>query len=148
MNKSVYLGMLILDISKTLMYEFWYDNIKPKCEDRSKLCYTDTDSFIIHIITEDFYRDIADDVTKWFDTSNYDENDKIPLPTGKNKRVYVFFKDELGGDIMKASAALRAKTYPSLADDDDEEEKAKGTKKFYDMTNFFFAKIYSSFRAS
>ena len=148
MNKSVYLGMSILDISKTLMYEFWYDYIKPKYEDRSKLCYTDPDSFIIHIITKDFYRDIADDVTKWFDTSNYDENDKIPLPTGKNKRVYGFFKDELGGDIMKESAALRAKTYPYLADDDDEEEKAKGTKKFYDMTNFFFAKIYSSFLAS
>ena len=64
MNKPVYLGMLILDISKTLMYEFWYDYIKLKYGDRAKLCYMDTDSFIIHIITEDFYEDIADDVER------------------------------------------------------------------------------------
>ena len=76
MNKPVYLGMSILDIRKTLMYEFWYDYIKPKHGDRAKLCYSDTDNFIIHIITEDFYEDIANDVGKWFDTSNYDENDK------------------------------------------------------------------------
>ena len=93
MNKPVYLGLSILDISKTLMYEFWYDYTKPKYRDRAKLCYTDTDSFIIHIKTEDFYRDIADDVKKWFDTSNYDENDNRSLPIGKNKRVYGFFKD-------------------------------------------------------
>ena len=70
MNKPVYLGMSILDISKTLIYEFWYDDIKPKYGDRAKLCYMDTDSFIIHIETEDFYRNIADDVERWFDTSN------------------------------------------------------------------------------
>ena len=79
MNKPVYLGMSILDISKTLMYKFWYDYITPKCEDRAKLCYTDTDSFIIHTITEDFFEDIAGDVKKWFDTSNHDENDKRTL---------------------------------------------------------------------
>ena len=101
MNKPVYLGMSILDISKTLMYKFWYDYIKPKYEDRAKLCYTDTDSFIIHIITENFFEDIAGDVEIWFDASNYDKNDKRPLPTGMNKIVYVFFKDELGGKIMK-----------------------------------------------
>ena len=71
MNKP--LGMSILDISKTLVYGFWYDYIKPKYGDRAKLCYMNTDSFIIHIITKDFYKD---DVEKWFDTSNYDENDK------------------------------------------------------------------------
>ena len=76
MNKPIYLGMSILDISKTLMYEFWYDYIKPKYQDRAKLCYMDTDSFVIHIKIEDFYEDIADDVEKWFDTSNYDEHDK------------------------------------------------------------------------
>ena len=64
MNKPVYLGMSILDISKTLMYEFWYDYIKPKYEDRAKLCYVDTDSFIIHIKIEDFYENIADDVER------------------------------------------------------------------------------------
>ena len=87
MNKPIYLGMSILDISRTLMYEFWYDYIKPKYQDKSKLCYTDTDSFIIHIMTEDFYEDIATDVKKWFGTSNYNENDKRPLPIGKNKKL-------------------------------------------------------------
>ena len=101
MNKPVYLGMSILDISKTLMYEFWCDYIKPKYGDRAKLCFTDTESFVIHIITEYFYEDIADNVESWFDTSNYDENDKRPLPIGKNKRVIGLFKDHLGRKIMK-----------------------------------------------
>ena len=76
MNKPVYLGMSILDSRKTLMYEFWYDYIKPKYQDKAKLCYMDTDSFVIHIKTEDFYEDIANDVEEWFETSNYDEDDK------------------------------------------------------------------------
>ena len=101
MNKPVYLGMSILDISKTLMYEFWYDHIKPKYRDRAKLCYIDTDSFVIHIKTEDFYEDIAGDVERWSDTSNYDEDGKRPLPIGKNKKVIGIMKDELGGKIMK-----------------------------------------------
>ena len=129
MNKPIYLGMSILDISKTLMYEFWYDYIKPKYQDKAKLCYMDTDSFAIYIKTEDFYEDIAGDVERWFDTSNYDENDKRPLPIGKNKKVCGFFKDELGGKIMKEFVALRAKTYAYLMDDDSEHKKAKGTKK-------------------
>ena len=129
MNKPVYLGMSILDISKTLMYKFWYDYIKPKYEDRAKLCYMDTDSFIIHIITEDFYKDIADDVEIWFDTSNYDENDKRHLPIGKSEKVIGLFKDVLGGKFMKEFCALRAKTYAYLMDDDSEKKKAKGTKK-------------------
>ena len=87
MNKTVYHGQAILDISKTLMYEFWYDYIKPKYQEKAKLCYVDTDSFIMNIKTEDFYKDIANDVEKWFDTSNYDKNDKRPLPIGKNKKV-------------------------------------------------------------
>ena len=128
MNKPIYLGMSILDISKTLMYEFWYDYIKPKYEDAAKLCYMDTDSFIIHIKTEDFYEDIANDVEKWFDTSNYDENDKRPLPIGKNKKVVCLFKDELGGRIMKELVGLRAKIYAYLLDDDTEYKKAKGKK--------------------
>ena len=76
MNKPVYLGMPILDISEALMHKFWYDYIQPKYEDRSKLCYTDTDSFIISIITEDFFVDSSDELEIWFVTSNYDENDK------------------------------------------------------------------------
>ena len=127
MNKPVYLGMSILDISKTLMYEFWYDYIKPKYQDKAKLCYMDTDSFVIHIKTEDFYEDIANDVEEWFDTSNYDDNG--PLPTGKNKKVIGLFKDELGGKIMIAFVGLRAKTYAYLMDDNSEHKKAKETKK-------------------
>ena len=88
MNKPIYLGMSILDISKTLMYEFWYDYIKPKYQDKAKLCYMDIESFIIHIKTEDCYKDIANDVERCFDTSNHDENDERPLPIGKNKKVY------------------------------------------------------------
>ena len=69
-----------------------------------------TDSFVIHIKTEDFYKDIANDVEKWFDTSNYDENDERPLPISKNKKVTGLFKDELGGKIMKVFVGVRAKT--------------------------------------
>ena len=128
-NKPIYLGMSILDISKTLMYKIWYDYFKPKYGDKAKLCYTDTDSFIIHIITEDFFEDISNDVQLWYDTSNYDENDKRPLPIGKNKNVIGLFKDELGGRIMKEFCALRAKTYSYLMDDNSEVKKSKGTKK-------------------
>ena len=109
MNKPVYLRLSILEISKTLMYEFWYDYIKPKYSDNVKLCYMDTDSFIMHIKTEDFYEDIANDVEKRFDTSNYQVN--RPLPIGKNKKVIGLVKDELGGKIMTEVAALRPKTF-------------------------------------
>ena len=129
MNKPIYLGQAILDISKTLMYEFWYDYIKPKYGDKARLCYMDTDSFVMHIKTEDFYKDIAGDVERWFDTSNYDEKDKRPLPIGKNKKVIGMFKDELGGKIMTEFCALRAKAYAYKLDDDTEMKKAKGTKK-------------------
>ena len=83
MNKPVYLGISILDISKTLMYEFWYDYRKPRYKDKAKLCYMDTDSFVINIFTEDFFEDINNDVERWFDTSNYDKIDKRPLLRGK-----------------------------------------------------------------
>ena len=89
----------------------------------------DTDSFVIYIETEDFYKDIANDVKRWFDTSNYDENDKRPLPIGKNKKIPGLFKDELGGKIMTLFVSVRAKTYAYLMDDDSEHKKAKGTKK-------------------
>ena len=111
MDKPLYLGMSILDISKRLMYEFWYDYIKPKYRDRSKLCFMDTDSFVIHIITEDFYKDIANDIERWLDTSNYDKNNDRPLPIAKNKKVIGLFKDELGGKIMKVFVGVRAKTW-------------------------------------
>ena len=89
----------------------------------------DTDSFVIYIKTEDFYEDIANDVEKQFDTSNYDENDKRLLPIGKNKKVIGLFKAELSGKIMTEFVALRAKAYPYLMEDNSEHKKAKGTKK-------------------
>ena len=97
MNKPIYLGQAILDISKTLMYEFLYDYIKPKYGDKARLCYMDTDSSVIYIKTEDFYKDVAGDVKRWFDTSYYDEKDERPLPTGKNIKEIGLFKDEFGG---------------------------------------------------
>ena len=84
MNKPVFLGLSILEISKTLMYEFWYDYMKPKYGDNVKLCYMHTDSFIMHIKTDYFYKDIADDAEKIFDTSSYEVN--RPFPAGKNKK--------------------------------------------------------------
>ena len=130
MNKPIYLGQAILDISKTLMYEFWYNYIKPKFGDKARLCYTDTDSFVIYIKTKDFYKDIANDVEKWFDTSNYDIKNERPLPIGKNKKVIGLFKDELGGKIIIEFCALRAKAYAYLMEDESEHKNAKGTKKY------------------
>ena len=130
MDKPVYLGLSILEISKTLMYEFWYDYIKPKYQDNAKLCYMDTETFIIYFKTEDFHEDIANDVEERFDTSNYEANK--PLPTGKNKKVIGLMKDELGRKIMREFVALRPKTYAYLMDDNGTQvtkKKAKGTKK-------------------
>ena len=127
MNKPIYLGLSILEISKILMYEFWYDYMKPKYSGNVKLCYTDTDSFIINIKTKDFYKDIANDVEDRFDTSNYEVY--RPLPTGKNKKVIGLMKDELGGKVITEFVALRPKTYSYLTDDCKEDKKARGTKK-------------------
>ena len=104
MDKPIYLGQAILDVGKTLMYEFWYDYIKPKYEDKARVLYMNTDSFVINIKTEDFYQDIAHDVEKWFDTSKHNKNDKRPLPIGKNEKVVDKFKDELEGKIIIAKA--------------------------------------------
>ena len=73
---------------ETLIYEFWYDYIKPMYGDKARLCYTDTDSFIIHIKTEDFYKDISNDIDKWFDTSNFNKNENRPLEIGKKQKGY------------------------------------------------------------
>ena len=126
MNKPIYLGLSILEISKILMYEFWYDYMKPKYDNNVKLCYMDTDSFIMNIKTNDFYEDIASDVENRFDTSNYV---KRPLPMGKNKKVIGLMKDKLGGKIITEFVTLRPKTYSYLTDDGKEDKKAKGTKK-------------------
>ena len=153
MNKPVYLGLSILEIIKTLMYEFWYDYIKPKyqwncLQNNAKLCYMDNDSFIIiNIKTEDFYKDIADDAEKRFDTSNYEvECNSIdrPLLKGKNKKVIRVRKVELGGKIMTEFVAPRPKTYSYLMDDGNTDKKVKRAKKcvikrilkFNDYKNF------------
>ena len=136
MNKPIYLGLSILEISKILMYEFWYDYMKSKYNDNVKLCYMDTYSFVMHIKTNDFYKDIANDVECKFDTSNYVLNTsetsalaRGPLPIGKNKKVIGLMKDELGGEIITEFTALRPKTYSYLTDKDKIDKKAKGTKK-------------------
>ena len=133
MNKPIYLGQAILDISKTLMYVFWYDYIKPKYKEKARQCYMDTDSFFMYIKTEYFYKDIASDVERWFDTSNYDDDEanKRPLSIGKNKKVIGLFKDELGEKIIKEFCALRAKAYAYKLDDDTEKKNAKGSKKMH-----------------
>ena len=127
MNKPIHLGLTILDISKILMYEFWYNYMKPKYGNKVKLCYIDTDSFAMSVKTNDFYKDIANDVDKRFDTSNYDCN--RPLPIGKNKRVIGLMKDELGGKIITEFVTLRPKTYSYLTNDSNGDKKAKGTKR-------------------
>ena len=127
MNKPIYLGLSILEISKILMYEFWYDYMKPKYNNDVKLCCMDTDSFVMHIKTNDFYKDIASDAENRFDTSNYEVN--RPLPIAQNKKVIGLMKDELGGKIIMEFVTLRPKTYSFLTDDGKEDKKAKGTKK-------------------
>ena len=110
MNKPVYLGQAILDLSKMIMYEFHYDYMKHKCRDEDlTLCYMDTDSLIYSIRTEDFYKNIADDVEARFDTSDYVPD--RPLPVGLNIKVIGLMKDELGGKIMKEFVSLQPKMY-------------------------------------
>ena len=128
-TKPLYLGMSILDISKIPIYKFQYYYISPKYGDRAKLCYIDTDSFIINIKTKDFFEDISNDVGRWFDLSNYDKNDKRPLPIGKNKNTPGLFKDELGGKIITEFVALGTKAYSYLDNDGNKHKKSKGTKK-------------------
>ena len=115
MNKPVYLGQAILDLSKIVMYEFHYNNMKRKYNnDKFTLCYMDMDSLIYSIETDDFYKDIADDVKDRFDTSGY--NPDKPLPVGLNKKVIGLMKDELGGEIMTEFVTLRPKMYAYLVE--------------------------------
>ena len=128
MNKPVYLGQVILDLSKIVMYEFHYDYMVPKYGlEKLKLCYMDMDSLVYDIKTEDFYEDIADDVQARFDTSGYCP--KRPLPVGLNKKVIELMKDELGGAIMTEFVALKPKLYSYKKLDGLEDKKSKGFKK-------------------
>ena len=125
MNKPVYLGQVILDLSKIVMYEFHYDYMAPKYGKKLDLCYMDTDSLIYNIEMEDFSKDIAEDVPARFDTSGY--NPDRPLPVGLNK-VIGLMKDELGGEIMTEFVTLRPKTY-TYKTGSAESKKCKGIKK-------------------
>ena len=127
MNKPIYLGLSILELSKITMYEFWYDYVKVKYEDRVRLCYMDTDSFVLNVRTKDFYKDISEDVKDRFDTSNF-YCDR-PLPICVNKKVVGLMKDELGGGIITEFVGLRPKAYSYRTDDLVELKKAKRTKK-------------------
>ena len=130
LNKPIYLGMSILDISKTLMYEFHYDYVKPKWGDKARLLFTDTDSLCYEIETDDVYKDIKNDVDKWYDTSNYDKNHPSGLYSGKNKKIIGYMKDECGGKFITEFVGLRAKSYSFKTMNGEVEKKCKGVKKY------------------
>ena len=125
MNKPVYLGQAILDINKTIVCGFYYGYIKPKYNNKVKLAYMDTDSFIMQIFTDDFYNDISPDINEWFDTSCYSNK---PIKIGVNKKVLGMFKDETGDNEIIESVNVCAKLY-SFVSEVKEEKKAKGIKK-------------------
>ena len=104
-NKPDYLGICILDLSKTLMYDFHYNYIKPKYGAKAKFSFTDTDKLMYEIQTEDFYKDINVDVKHRFDT-----NHPSGIPSGLNKMLGMF-KDEVGGKVIDEFVGLRAKLY-------------------------------------
>ena len=128
MNKPIYVGQAVLDISKRLMYTFFYDYLKPKYWAKVKLCYMDTDSFIFHVYADDFYKDTSDDVFKWFGTSDYNENDNRLL-TGINKKVIGKFKDELKCKVMTEFVALASKVYAYLDDNNKGDKRDKRIKR-------------------
>ena len=127
-NKPVYCGMAILDISKTLIYDFHYKYIAPKFGEKQKLLFTDTDSLCYEIETEEFFKDIADDVDAMFDTSNFPK-DHVSGIQGKNKTFPGMMKDEAGGKIIEEFVGLRAKLYSYKMFEGKEEKKCKGIKK-------------------
>ena len=117
-----------MDLSKTVMYDFHYNYIKKKYGDKAKLFFTDTDSFMYEIETEDFYKDISADVKDRFDTSNYPPNHPSGIPVGFNKTVLGMMKDEAGGEIIDEFVGLRAKLYSDKMLEGDESKKCKGLK--------------------
>ena len=128
-NKPIYVGQAILDLSKTLMFDFHYNYIKNKYGDKAELLFTDTDSLMYLIQTDDFYRDINKDVKKKFDTSDYPENHPSGIKTGVNKKVIGKFKDEAAGKQITHFVGLRPKLYTFKVEEKGETRKAKGVKK-------------------
>ena len=106
-NKPVYLGMSILDLSKTLMYDFHYNYIKQKYGDKAKLLFTDTDSLMYERQTENFHKDISEDVKDKFDTSDYPPDHPSGIPSGLNKMVIGVFKDEAKGKIIDECKGIK-----------------------------------------
>ena len=120
--------MCILDLSKTLMYDFHYNYIKKKYGDRAKLLFTDTDSLAYEIKTDDFFADIAPDIRSRFDTSDYPKDHSSGIETGVNKKVIGMFKDEAAGKQIEEFVGLRSKLYSyKMAGVD--YKKCKGVKK-------------------
>ena len=128
-NKPVYVGQAILDLSKTLMFDFHYNYIKKKYGKKAELLFTDTDSLMHHICTEDFYKDINPDVIDKFDTSDYPPNHPSGISTGLNKKVIGVFKDEVAGKQITHFVGLRPKLYSYKVEDEVELKKCKGIKK-------------------
>ena len=128
-NKPVYVGQAILDLSKTLMFDFYYNYIQKKYKDKAKLLFTDTDSLMYQIYTDDFYKDIITDVLSKFDTSDYPPDHKSGIPTGVNKKVIGMFKDEVAGKQITHFVGLRPKLYSYKIEEDKEVRKCKGIKK-------------------
>ena len=110
-NKPIYVGQAILDLSKTLMFDFHYNYIRKKYDNNAELLFTDTDSLMYLIQTDDFYHDIRKDITKKFDTSDYPENHPSGIKTGVNKKVIGKFKDEIGGNQITHFVGPRPKLY-------------------------------------
>ena len=128
-GKPVYVGQAILDLSKTLMFDFHYNYIREKYHNKAELLFTDTDSLMYHIKTKDFYKDIKHDVQDKFDTSDYPPEHKSGIPTGLNKKVIGMFKDEVAGKQITHFVGLRPKLYSYKVEDEVELKKCKGIKK-------------------
>ena len=128
-NKPVYVGQAILDLSKTLMFDFHYNYIKNKYGKKAELLFTDTDSLMFQIYTKDFYKDINPDVREKFDTSDYPPNHKSGIITGVNKKVIGMFKDEVAGKQITHFVGLRPKLYSYKVEDEKDLKKCKGIKK-------------------
>ena len=128
-NKPVYVGQAILDLSKTLIFDFHYNYIKKKYKHKAELLFTDTDSLMYQIYTDDFYKDISPDILSKFDTSDYPPNHPSGIPTGVNKNVIGMFKDEVAGKQITRFVGLRPKLYTFEIEEDKEVKKCKGIKK-------------------
>lgn len=127
LDKPIYIGFTVLEISKHYMYDFHYSIMKPFYCSNLKLCYTDTDSFLYSIGATDIYKDINSTFQPYFDTSNYIENNEYNIGR-RNKKVPGLFKDEMGGKLIVEFVGLRSKLY-CVKTQDKELKKAKGVKK-------------------